>query len=393
MAGRNDAAIAAALEAMAHALLNQPNTDENTGSQSLTTFQRENPPTFKVEADDWWLETRQRLETTGEAITWVVFRREFMRKYYPEDVRGKKEIDFLELKQGNKSVIEYAAKFLELEKFYPLYSEATVEFSKCINRRTYEEDNNAHYKIVNERRGKHQQNCGKPYDAPAGKGKQKVVDGKRTSGGDAAAGVVCFKYGKPGHKSTMCTAEVKRCFCCGKTGHAISECKHKEMVCFNCGEEGHISSQYQKPKQAQAGGKVFALAGTQTANEDRLIRDTCFINSTPLITIIDISATHCFIDVDCVERFSLMLSSMNGEMGVDTPAKGSVTTSLVCLKCPLSIFNRGFMVDYVCLPLSGLDVILGMNWLEYNHVHINCYDKSVRFSTPEEEGVNLLTAK
>ncbi|XP_058741057.1 uncharacterized protein LOC131613400 [Vicia villosa] len=211
---------------------------------------------------------------------------------------------------------------VELAKFYPHYSEATTEFSKCIKfenglrseiKKTvgyqkirvfadlvnsiwiYEEDNNAHYKIFNERRGKHQQNHGKPYDAPAGKGKLKVADGKRASRGYAPASV---------------------------TGHAISECKHKEMVCFNYSEEGHIGNQCQKSKQAQAGGKVFALAGTQKANEDRIIRGTCFINSTPLITIIDIGATDCFTSADCVEILGLMLSSMNREMVVDTPAKG-----------------------------------------------------------------------
>ena len=47
MAGRNDAALAASLEAMAHAVENQPNTDGNAGSRSVATFQRENPPTFK----------------------------------------------------------------------------------------------------------------------------------------------------------------------------------------------------------------------------------------------------------------------------------------------------------------------------------------------------------
>jgi len=86
------------------------------------------------------------------------------------------------------------------------------------------------------------------------------------------------------------------------------------------------------------------------------------------------------------------MSSMNGEMVVETPAKGSVTTSLVCLKCPLSMFGRDFEIDLVCLPLSGMDVILGMNWLEYNHVHINCFSKSVYFSSAEEESeVEFLT--
>ncbi|XP_058783574.1 uncharacterized protein LOC131658277 [Vicia villosa] len=78
-----------------------------------------------------------------------------------------------------------------------------------------------------------------------------------------------------------------------------------------------------------------------------------------------------------VGRLGLVLSAMNGEMVVDTPAKGSVTTSLVCLKCPVSVFDRYFLVDFVCLLLRGWDVILGMNW----------------FSSPEEEGLELLLAR
>jgi hypothetical protein len=81
-------------------------------------------------------------------------------------------------------------------------------------------------------------------------------------------------------------------------------------------------------------------------------------------------------------------------MVVETPAKGSVTTSLICLKCPLSMFGRDFAVDLVYLPLSGMDVILGMNWLEFNHVDINCFRKTVRFSSAEEEGeTEFLTTK
>ena len=47
MAGRNDDALVAALETMAHAMENQM----NAGSRSLATFQRENLPTFKGKYD------------------------------------------------------------------------------------------------------------------------------------------------------------------------------------------------------------------------------------------------------------------------------------------------------------------------------------------------------
>ncbi|XP_058751789.1 uncharacterized protein LOC131624885 [Vicia villosa] len=350
MAGRNDVVIVAALEAMAQALEHQLNVGENAASRNLDTFQRENPPVFKgtndpngaltwvkeierifrvmdctpnqkvrygtymlvVKIDDWWLETRQRLEANGEEVTWVVFSREFLRKYFPKDVRGKKEIEFLELRQWNKLVVEYAAKFGELAKLYQHYDGPTG-------------GNNAHYRVISEKRGKSQQGRGKPYDTQVGKGKQKATEGKRTSGGDALAGIVCFKYGKVGHKSNVCTADTKRCFCCGKLGHEAPECMHKEMVCFNYGEEGHVVSKFQKPNKEQASGKVFAF--------------------TPLITIIDTGATHCFISADCVERLSLVLSAMNGEMVVDTPAKGSEEVQVFVLVASLSVENQALIYE------------------------------------------------
>jgi len=236
---------------------------------------------------------------------------------------------------------------------------------------------------MSERRGKSQQSRPKPYNAPADKGKQKVSDERRPRKKDTPTEIVCYECNGKGHKSNACPENEKRCFRCGRKGHTITECKHDDVVCFNCNEQGHIGSQCKKHKKVEASGKVFALTGTQTVNEDRLIRGTCFFNSTPLIAIIDTSATNCFIAVDCASKLGLVVSNMNGEMVVETPAKGSVTTSLVCLKHPLSMFGRDFEVDLVCLPLSGMDVIFGMNWLEYNHVHINCFSKSVYFSSAE----------
>ena len=34
-------------------------------------------------------------------MTWEVFKRVFLEKYFPEDVRNNKEMEFMELKQGN----------------------------------------------------------------------------------------------------------------------------------------------------------------------------------------------------------------------------------------------------------------------------------------------------
>ncbi|MCI57854.1 cellular nucleic acid-binding protein, partial [Trifolium medium] len=49
-------------------------------------------------------------------------------------------------------------------------------------------------------------------------------------------------------------------------------------------------------------------------------------------------------------------------------------------------------MDLVCIPLSGIDVIFGMNWLIFNRVHINCCAKTVVFPKLEEDS-HLLSSK
>lgn len=71
------------------------------------------------EAECWWDNVRHRFEANGKMITQVVFKGAFLEKYFPVDVRGKKEVEFLELKQGNMTVADYASKFEELSRFCP----------------------------------------------------------------------------------------------------------------------------------------------------------------------------------------------------------------------------------------------------------------------------------
>lgn len=88
------------------------------------------------------------------------------------------------------------------------------------------------------------------------------------------------------------------------------------------------------------------------------------------------------------------ISSIVGSMIIDTPANGLMTTLLVCLNFPWTIYGKDFSIDLVCLLLSQLDVILGMNWLEFNHIHINYFDKFLMFPEFKEgEYMMFMSAK
>ena len=50
-------------------------------------------------------------------MSWDDFRRLFMGKYFLDSARHAKDREFLELRQGTMTVLEYVARFTELARF------------------------------------------------------------------------------------------------------------------------------------------------------------------------------------------------------------------------------------------------------------------------------------
>ena len=124
------------------------------GSSNLQRFRAHHPPTFTgggdpMVTDHWFMQIENILEALEitfdtarirlaafqlegevqvwwrwvrasrylEAMTWTEFQELFMSKYFPETVRHAKAQEFLELKQGAMTVMDYVARFTELARF------------------------------------------------------------------------------------------------------------------------------------------------------------------------------------------------------------------------------------------------------------------------------------
>ena len=72
---------------------------------------------FKGEVVYWKETVKPRRDES--LITWERLKELMDTKYYPGDTKRAKVREFLSLKQGNMSVMEYAAKFNELSRFAP----------------------------------------------------------------------------------------------------------------------------------------------------------------------------------------------------------------------------------------------------------------------------------
>ena len=73
---------------------------------------------LEKDALDWW-ETVPGSRNRPMTLTWNDFLREFADKYTPPVYKSKKKVEFLELKQNEKSISEYELQFVRLSKYAP----------------------------------------------------------------------------------------------------------------------------------------------------------------------------------------------------------------------------------------------------------------------------------
>ncbi|XP_047149153.1 uncharacterized protein LOC124821327 [Vigna umbellata] len=141
--------------------------------------------------------------------------------------------------------------------------------------------------------------------------------------------------------------------------------------------------------RAQAVGRVYAITGAKATSSGNLIFGDCLLYGKPCCVLYDSGATHSFISKACVEKVGITESEMQFDLVVSTPAAGEVRTSTVCVRCPIEVEGRRFKVNLICLPLQGLEVILGMDWLTTNHILIDCGEKRLVFPEEDEEVLSV----
>ncbi|XP_027337027.1 uncharacterized protein LOC113850652 [Abrus precatorius] len=128
------------------------------------------------------------------------------------------------------------------------------------------------------------------------------------------------------------------------------------------------------------------MSGAEASQSEELIRGKCVIKGRLLDVLFDSCATYSFVSVDCVKSYNLYITKLSCNVMVTTPTGKPVVTSWVCLGCSIMVHRRDFEVDLIYLPLSQLDVILGMDWLAANHVLLDCREKTLIF------GAAMITA-
>ncbi|XP_017406146.1 uncharacterized protein LOC108319498 [Vigna angularis] len=249
------------------------------------------------EASHWWSSVKTILTDAHIPITWEVFRSKFYEEYFPDNVRYAKEVEFLQLVQGGKSVSEYTNTFKQLLRFNTM---ATSEEWQC---RKFENGLRSDLKVLIsslcirsfpamvERAKVLEKNLA---EVERQKKQQQVVRGpivsrnntnlrrtpythpnqpSNTSGSQALVttrqpgqqgNVTCFQCGGPHYRSS-CPQLVggKHCTRCGRNGHLKNECNFGGRAVTRPPNAGRNQP---RGGRAQAVGRVYAITGAEAAS-------------------------------------------------------------------------------------------------------------------------------
>ncbi|XP_052736041.1 uncharacterized protein LOC108336753 [Vigna angularis] len=366
------------------------------------------------EASHWWTSMKAILTDAHSPVTWAVFRAKFYEEYFPDSVRFAKEVEFLQLVQGGMSVSEYTNRFKHLVRFNTM---ATSEEWQC---RKFENGLRSDLKVLIsslcirsfpamvERAKVLEKNVAEAEQQKKQQLSRVPVLSRNTStvrrtpyvhptqpsGGSQALATVgqsgqprsltCFQCGGP-HFRWACPQlnGGKYCTKCRRSGHSDQECNMGGRAVAR--PPNAERTQQGRGGRAQAVGRVYAITGAEAASSGTLIIGNCLLFGKPCCVLYDSGATHSFISKACFEKLRLVESELQFDLVVSTPAAGGIRTSTGCFRCPIEVEGRRFKVNLICLPLQGLEVILGMDWLATNHILIDFGKKELVFPDEGEE--------
>jgi hypothetical protein len=125
----------------------------------------------------------------------------------------------------------------------------------------------------------------------------------------------------------------------------------------------------------------------QKAND--VVLGMFLINFVLATVLFDFGASHSFITKQFVAKHDVPTSSMTTHLLVGSP-NGEMKSTHLCPQVNLKIKGIGFQADLVILTSSGIDLILGMDWLG-KHDGVNlCAKKSVLLTSLQGDRIEFV---
>jgi predicted aspartyl protease len=95
---------------------------------------------------------------------------------------------------------------------------------------------------------------------------------------------------------------------------------------------------------------------------EEVLADTFFLNEHPIVILFDSRASHDFMSFTYTKKAKLSLVASGASYMITTPG-GRVDADHVVQNVSLELSSRIFSTNLIILSGQGIDVILGMSWM------------------------------
>ncbi|XP_042419061.1 uncharacterized protein LOC122007284 [Zingiber officinale] len=344
-------------------------------------------------------------------ITWLMFRDAFERQYFPATFCLAHCQEFLNLKQGDHSVMEYNAEFSRLAEFcphlvaqdYDRMHQFTQGLAAYIRIRMSGFPGSSYREVLDRslfiEMTQQQVTQEKGHDKQASQKRgNKGQSSQTTTGGSSRPQKVGWTSDGTSHPSPRDWKKDKtgfRCYQCGSKSHTKLQCPLDYPICYYCKLPGHESRDCTLKAQLEA-TKVTSQGGATLTDmtKERIIKDSeC---STSAMTVAfsgaDISYLGSGTSNYVVFCYGIVSSSISAQTN---PAMPQPSLEVGCIyavtreeaqRAEGSVFRgkidrlptqqtHGLTVSLPfgkVLEMVEFDIILGMDWLAMNHVTVDC---------------------
>ncbi|XP_073041950.1 uncharacterized protein [Primulina eburnea] len=354
------------------------------------------PEELRVEVVTPFLEDRARKcwETVSpslaevEEITWQIFKREFLKQYYPAEFRLQKLNEFENFRQSpDMTVMEYTSRFNDLGTYVlAIMSEETLKmhrFKKGLNSRiqsalavfkpsSFADLMGAAMSAETDIKRREEENKNKrPLNS------QSMQNGPKFKKPNYSGG--SFK----GNFNNASINEGKWCETC-RPKH-VGECYRKTGTCFKCGKVGHRirdcpdnkdkGTGPSKQQENKTNTHVYVITQEEADNSNEVVTGTILLNKMRAYVLFDCGATHSFVSRRSPKKLKLEHDILSELLRVATPASKTIETHKVYRNCKICISKQTFEVELIQLNMVEFDIILGMDWLAKNHAIVDCQKK------------------